>query len=221
MFWKAAVRCPQSLLCCKLNKPKSFSLSSQERCSSPLIILMALLWTHSSSSTSFLYWGSPDLDAILQTGPHKERTKGDNPLPLPAGHHSFDAAQNTFGCLGCKRTLLAHVQLFIHQDPQVLIHRTALSEFSQSVLISGIASTKVQHLQSKVKLTFQGEAMGLAQCHSAILLRAGSSLLHAGNNMHGMGKKSTFQNYANKQVCSPLSLPAGPDPYRATYYSHF
>ena len=38
------------------------------------------------------------------------------------------AAQNTVGLAGCKHTLLAHVQLLICQDPQVLLHKAALKE---------------------------------------------------------------------------------------------
>lgn len=53
--WKVAMRCPWTLL--KLNKASFLSLSSQERCSIPLIIFMALLCTHSNSSTYFLCWG--------------------------------------------------------------------------------------------------------------------------------------------------------------------
>jgi len=34
-----------------------------------------------------------------------------NHLPIPSGHLSFDAAQDTTGLMGCKSTLLAHVQL--------------------------------------------------------------------------------------------------------------
>ncbi|XP_063182760.1 phospholipase ABHD3 isoform X5 [Chroicocephalus ridibundus] len=52
-YWKAALRSPRSLLFSRLNIPNSLSLSSQERCSSPLIILVALLWTHSNRSMSF------------------------------------------------------------------------------------------------------------------------------------------------------------------------
>jgi len=48
---------PRSLLFPWLNKPGSLSLSLQERCSSPLIIFVALLRTHSNSSTSFLCLG--------------------------------------------------------------------------------------------------------------------------------------------------------------------
>ncbi|KAK4806919.1 LOW QUALITY PROTEIN: hypothetical protein QYF61_012640 [Mycteria americana] len=51
------------------------------------------------------------------------------------------------GFLGCKRTLPAHVQIFIHQYPQVLLCRAALNPFiPQSVLILGIALTQVQDL---------------------------------------------------------------------------
>ena len=51
------MRSPQSLLFSKINKPSSLNISSQERCSSPLTILVALLWTRSKSSMSFLCWG--------------------------------------------------------------------------------------------------------------------------------------------------------------------
>jgi len=39
--------------------------------------------------------------------------RGANPLPA-ASHPSVDAAQDTVGLLGCKRTLLADVQLFVY-----------------------------------------------------------------------------------------------------------
>ena len=51
------MRSPQSLLFSKLKKPSSLNLSSQESCSSPLIVFVALLWTHSKSSMFVLYWG--------------------------------------------------------------------------------------------------------------------------------------------------------------------
>ncbi|KAK4824270.1 hypothetical protein QYF61_012830 [Mycteria americana] len=57
-YWKAAIRSPQSLLLSRLDNPKSLSLSSLERYSSPLIIFVALLWTRSNRSMSFLCWGS-------------------------------------------------------------------------------------------------------------------------------------------------------------------
>ncbi|KAK4830181.1 hypothetical protein QYF61_008972 [Mycteria americana] len=88
---------------------------------------------------------TPELDAALQVGSHQSRAEGQNHLPRPAGHAAFDAAQDTVGFLGCECTLSAHVQLFIHQYPQVLLHRAALNPFiSQPVLIPGVALTQVQ-----------------------------------------------------------------------------
>jgi len=40
------MKSPRCLLFSRLNSPNSLSLSSQERCSSLLIIFVALLWIH-------------------------------------------------------------------------------------------------------------------------------------------------------------------------------
>ncbi|KAK4822933.1 hypothetical protein QYF61_023433 [Mycteria americana] len=86
---------------------------------------------------------APELDAVLQVGSHQSRAEGQNHLPRPAGHASFDAAQDTVGLLGCECTLMAHVQLFTHQYPQVLLSRAALNPFiPQPVLIAGVAPTQ-------------------------------------------------------------------------------
>ncbi|KAK4814406.1 hypothetical protein QYF61_018165 [Mycteria americana] len=59
--------------------------------------------------------------------------------------NTWQSAQGTIGLLGCERTLSAHVQLFIHQYPQVLLHRAALNPFTpQPVLIPGVALTQMQ-----------------------------------------------------------------------------
>lgn len=50
-------------------------------------------------------------------------------VPRPPGHPSLDTAQDTGGLLGYKCTLLAHVQLFTHHNPQVLLWRAVLKEF--------------------------------------------------------------------------------------------
>ncbi|KAK4830254.1 hypothetical protein QYF61_009321 [Mycteria americana] len=98
---------------------------------------------------------APELDAVLQVGSYQSRVEGQNHLPQPAGHTSFDAAQDTVGLLGCKRTLLAHVQLFIHQYPQVLLCKADLNPFiPQPVLISEVALTQLQD-----------PALGLAEPH--------------------------------------------------------
>ncbi|KAK4811312.1 LOW QUALITY PROTEIN: hypothetical protein QYF61_024448 [Mycteria americana] len=96
---------------------------------------------------------APELDAVLQVRSHQSGVEGQNPLPRPAGHASFDAAQDTVGLLGCERTLPAHVQLFIHQYPQVLFRRAALNHIiPQPVLIPGVAPT-------------QDPALGLVEPH--------------------------------------------------------
>jgi len=74
--------------------------------------------------------GAPELDAGLQVGSQESRVKGQNPLPRPAGHAALDAAQDTVGFLGGKRTLPAHVELLIHQYPQGLLLRAALEPLS-------------------------------------------------------------------------------------------
>ena len=51
------MRSPRSPHFSRLNKPSSLSLSLEGRYSSPLSIFVALLWTLSNSSTSFLFWG--------------------------------------------------------------------------------------------------------------------------------------------------------------------
>ncbi|KAK4816418.1 hypothetical protein QYF61_016854 [Mycteria americana] len=98
---------------------------------------------------------APELDAVLQVGSHQSAAEGQNHLPRPAGYISFDAAQDMAGFLGCERTLLARVQLFTHQYPQVLLCRAALNPFiPQPVLILGVALTQVQDL-----------ALGLVEPH--------------------------------------------------------
>lgn len=66
---------------------------------------------------------SPGLKAVFQMRSHEGRVEGGNPLPLPAGHHSFDEAQDMVGLSSCKHMLTAHIQLSIHQNPQILLLR--------------------------------------------------------------------------------------------------
>ncbi|KAK4822002.1 hypothetical protein QYF61_006616 [Mycteria americana] len=63
--------------------------------------------------------------------------------------------QDTVGFLGCKHTLLAHVELLINQHPQMLLLRAALNPpFAQPVFVLGIAPAHVQDL-----------ALGLVELH--------------------------------------------------------
>jgi len=86
----------------------------------------------------------PELDAELQVRSHQSRAEGQNHLTRPAGHSSFDAAQDKVGFPGCECALSAHIQLFFHQYPQVLLGRATLSPFiPQPVLIPAVALTQV------------------------------------------------------------------------------
>jgi len=90
---------------------------------------------------------TPHLDAVPHGRPHQCGVEVQDHLPRPAGCASFDAAQNTVGFLSCEDTLLAQVQLAIHQDPQVLFDKSVLHLFiPQLVLTVGIATTQVQDL---------------------------------------------------------------------------
>ena len=64
---------------------------------------------------------------------HQCRVEGQDHLSQPAGHTSFDSAQNTVGFLVCRSTLLAYVQL-----------TTYPKSFSAELLIAQVAMTQVQ-----------------------------------------------------------------------------
>ena len=121
------MRSPWSLLFSRLNKPSDHPLGSH--------------LDPSNSSVSLMLW------TVLQMRLHEGRVEGNNHLPCPRGHSSFDTVQDTFGLSGCNHTLLAQVQLLVHQDPQVLLGRATLNMlFSRSAHISVMALAQVQHL---------------------------------------------------------------------------
>jgi len=87
---------------------------------------------------------------------------GQNHLPQPAGHSSLDATQDTVGLLGCKRTLLAHVESLINQYFQILLLKAALKPFSaQPVSVLRIALTQVQNLALGLELHWIGKGSPL------------------------------------------------------------
>ncbi|XP_072203490.1 multidrug resistance-associated protein 1-like isoform X2 [Excalfactoria chinensis] len=49
--------------------------------------------------------GAPDLEAVLQMGPHKHKLERDNHLPVPAGHPSSVGAQDTTGLPRCNNII--------------------------------------------------------------------------------------------------------------------
>lgn len=56
-YWKATIIFSEAF---SSPTPPSFRLSSEQRCSSPLIIFVFLFWTYSSMSMSYLFWGPQD-----------------------------------------------------------------------------------------------------------------------------------------------------------------
>lgn len=74
------------------------------------------------------------------------RVERENHFPCPAGHASFDVAQNTVGILGCKHTQLAHNHI-IKQQSQVLLLWAALNPLiTQPIFMPGTAPTSVRDL---------------------------------------------------------------------------
>lgn len=71
----------------------------------------------------------------------------------------FDAAQDTVGLLGCEGTLLAHVQLPIHQYPRIFFGRELLNPFiPQPVLVLDVTLTQAEDL-----------ALGFVEPHEVLL----------------------------------------------------
>ena len=137
-----------NLLFSSLNKPSSLSLSSLERCSSPLITFAALLWTCSNKQIpTLLVLGTPGLDTLLQMGPHRAEER--ETIPSLSSAATLLLMQPRI--LSAFQAASAHCWLmysfFIYQNSQVLLCRAFNYEFfSQSVLTSGTAPTQGQHL---------------------------------------------------------------------------
>ncbi|KAJ7407093.1 hypothetical protein WISP_127975 [Willisornis vidua] len=87
--------------------------------------------------------GTPELDATLVVGYHQSGAERKNRLLQPAGHPSFDAAQDTSDFLGCDRTLPDHAQSLIHQHPQVPLAGLFIS---QPVLMAGVVLIHVHEI---------------------------------------------------------------------------
>lgn len=95
------------------------------------------------------YPGVPELKAVVHVGSQESRVQRENHLHPPAGHVSFDAAQDTVSFLDCKCALLVYVQFFISQQPQDLLLRATLNPFiSQSVLMFGTTQAQYRALSS-------------------------------------------------------------------------
>ncbi|TRZ17906.1 hypothetical protein HGM15179_009199 [Zosterops borbonicus] len=128
--------------------------------------------------------GTPELDAAPQVGSHQNREEGQNHLPYSIGHIPFDAAQDTFGFLGFKYTLLDHVQPPIHQHS--LLGRAALNLITpQPALVPGFASYQMQDLAFGLVKPHEipmGQILELVQVplDGILSFRYGSHMTHLG-----------------------------------------
>lgn len=74
----------------------------------------------------FLVLRPPELDAAFRGGlTRAEQSREAQSTPSP--YAALDAAENTFGFLGCRCTLPGHVELFRHKHPLILLSRETQS----------------------------------------------------------------------------------------------
>ena len=91
-----------------------------------------------------------ELDTVLQVGSHESRIEGQNHLPLPGGYTALDATQDMVGHLGCRSTLLAHVESFISQHPQILLLRAALKALNAILPLIFVSGNGLLFLRSLI-----------------------------------------------------------------------
>lgn len=89
-----------------------------------------------------LVLGNPVLDMASPV-----LSRGEDALPWPAGNALPHVDQEAVSLLCCRSTLLAHVQLGIHQDPQVPFCQASSQTVSpQHVLVHEAICPRVQNL---------------------------------------------------------------------------
>lgn len=92
-----------------------------------------------------LVYGGPKRNRCAVTT--DEQMGKDHP-PQPAGDAPTNTTQNTISLLCQQSTLLAHGQLFVHQDPQVLLYKASSQPFGPSLYwCMGLFLTKHMTLQ--------------------------------------------------------------------------
>lgn len=112
----------------------------------PLIIFPAFFGPTLAVPTFSFAGGSRSRCSTPQR-PHKGRVEVVNPPPLPASHPSFDAAQDTIGFLGCKRTI-SSCQTFNPPGPPGLFLAGLLSVSSPRLcMYQGLPRLKCNTLQ--------------------------------------------------------------------------
>ena len=79
------------------------------------------------------------MNTAFKVQPPQCRVQGDNQFLSPAGHTISDTSQDAVGLLGHLGTLLAHLQLAVDQQPQVLFCQAAFQPlFPKPVALHGV-----------------------------------------------------------------------------------
>ena len=87
----------------------------------------------------------PKLNTVLEVRPHQCRLQGQDDFPSPAHHTIPDTSQDATGLLGHLGTLLAHIQLTVHQYTKVPFHQAAFQPLlPKPVGLPGLLVTKMQ-----------------------------------------------------------------------------
>ncbi|KAK4830413.1 hypothetical protein QYF61_010944 [Mycteria americana] len=125
----------------RLNNPSSLSRSSSDVCSRPFTSFVALSG-HAPAPQCLSCSEGPKL---FEVWPHQCRVQQHDHFPSPAGHTVPDTSQEAVGFLGYLGTLLAHIQLAVDQQPQVLFRQAAFQPlFPKPVALHGVVVTQVQ-----------------------------------------------------------------------------
>lgn len=87
-----------------------------------------------------------ELDIVLKVKSSKAGVEGENHILWSTGHTCFEV-HNRAGFVGSECALMGHIQLFIHQHPQVFLGRDTLNPFiPQSLLTLNIALAQAEDL---------------------------------------------------------------------------
>ncbi|XP_074718070.1 cytochrome b5 reductase 4 isoform X1 [Strix uralensis] len=142
-YWKAAIRSPRSLLFSRLNSSNSLSLSSQGRCSSPLIIFVA---SSGPPPTGPCLSCAEDSRAGLSTpgGVSQECTRG--PKFSSAGLLAIHSSPSLYLCLGLPRPMCRTLHLALLNF--VRFARAHLSSLSRSLWMTSLPSSVSTALHS-------------------------------------------------------------------------
>ncbi|KAK4823743.1 hypothetical protein QYF61_006012 [Mycteria americana] len=139
--------------------------AKQSQLPQPLLIRLLLQTLHQLHCPSLdtlqhlnvsLVVKGPKLNTVFEVRPHQCRVQGHDHFSGPASHTISDISQDAIGILGHLGTLLAHIQVAVNQNTQVLLCWAAFQPlFLKPVALHGVVVTQVQDL-----------ALGLVEPHT-------------------------------------------------------